>query len=95
METETIARMCAAKSIPMLGLRVVSDSPSRPFPAPPDVLFDVLAQRTNFLRLLGYVSRNPSTVIRLVNFSRQIAMAKTNLAEALGTIVFELPRSAL
>jgi nucleoside phosphorylase len=94
METETIARMCAAKSIPMLGLRVVSDSPSRPFPAPPDVLFDVLAQRTNFSRLLGYVSRNPSTVIRLVDLSRQIAMARRKLAEALQAIVFELARSA-
>jgi Phosphorylase superfamily len=90
METETIARICAAKNIPMLGLRVVSDSPAAPFPAPPDVLFDIEAQRTKFSRLLPHIARNPRTAMRLLAFSRQIASARDKLAEALCAVIAEL-----
>jgi nucleoside phosphorylase len=90
METETIARLCAASSIPMLSLRVVSDSPAAPFPAPPEVLFDVESQRTRFSRLLAHLAREPAAVIRLVKFSRQIASARLKLAEALCAIIAAL-----
>jgi nucleoside phosphorylase len=83
METETIARLCAAESIPMLALRVVSDSPAAPFPAPPNVLFDIQKQRINFSLLLSYIARNPVSALHLVQFSKQIACAKTKLADAL------------
>jgi nucleoside phosphorylase len=83
METETIARLCAAESIPMLGLRVVSDSPAAPFPAPPNVLFDVQKQRINFSLLLSYIARNPASALHLAQFSQQITCAKAKLADAL------------
>ena len=35
METATIARLSADFAVPMLALRVISDSPAAPFPAPP------------------------------------------------------------
>src|SRR5262245_19159909 len=44
METEFIARACAAQGIPLLALRVVTDTPTQPFPAPPSVLFDIEQQ---------------------------------------------------
>jgi nucleoside phosphorylase len=87
METETVARLCADKSIPMLALRVVSDSPGAPFPAPPNVLFDVEKQRTDFSRLLGYIARNPASALSLAQFSNQIARAKTKLADALTAVM--------
>jgi nucleoside phosphorylase len=87
METETIARLCAAKDIPMLALRVVSDSPAAPFPAPPNVLFDIHAQRTKFSRLFAHLAREPSAAIRLAKFSKQIAFARENLAEGLCAII--------
>jgi len=90
METETIARLCAAESIPMLALRVVSDSPAAPFPAPPNVLFDIEKQRTDFSQLLSYIARNPTSAIRLAEFSRQIVIAKTKLAAALASIIAAL-----
>jgi nucleoside phosphorylase len=90
METETIARFCAAESIPMLALRVVSDSPAAPFPTPPNVLFDIEKQRTNFSLLLSYIARNPAAALRLARFSKQIAFAKTNLAEALRAVLRDL-----
>jgi hypothetical protein len=90
METETIARLCASESIPMLALRVVSDSPAAPFPAPPNVLFDIEKQRTDFSLLLSYIARNPASALRLAQFSKQIAGAKTKLAEALCAVIAAL-----
>ena len=90
METETVARLCAAASIPMLALRVVSDSPAAPFPAPPNVLFDIEKQRTDFSQLLSYIARNPASAVRLAQFSKQIARAKTKLADALAAVLVRL-----
>lgn len=87
METETVARLCAAESIPMLALRVVSDSPGAPFPAPPNVLFDIEKQRTDFSRLFSYIARNPTSALSLAHFSNQIARAKTKLANALTAVM--------
>jgi nucleoside phosphorylase len=82
METEFIANACKAHSIPMLSLRVISDSPSEPFPAPPSVLFDIEAQKTNFLRLGGYLLTHPAAIPRLSRFSRQIEQAREKLTNA-------------
>jgi nucleoside phosphorylase len=90
METETIARLCAARSVPVLALRVVSDSPTAPFPMPPSVLFDIEKQRVNFFPLFSYIVRNPASVIHLTQFARQIARAKTKLAAALCAVLVEL-----
>lgn len=90
METETIARICAEKSIPVLALQVVSDSPGAPFPAPPDVLFDLEKQRSDFFLLLRYIGRKPVAALRLTQFSKQITHAKTKLADALITVLREL-----
>lgn len=90
METETIERLCAAESIPILALRVVSDSPAAPFPAPPNVLFDTEKQRTDFSRLLGYIARNPASALSLAQFSNQIARAKTKLADGLSAVIAAL-----
>ena len=87
METTTIARLCAESAIPMLGLRAISDSPAAPFPAPPEVLFDIEMQRTRFTRLLSHLARNPKAIALLAGFSQQITIAKTKLAEALVTLV--------
>jgi len=87
METETVARLCAVQSIPMLALRVVSDSPAALFPAPPNVLFDIEKQRTDFSRLLGYIARNPASALSLAQFSNQIARAKAKLAAALTAVI--------
>ena len=90
METETIARLCAEKLIPMLALRVISDSPAAPFPAPPGVLFDIEKQRTNFFPLFSYILHNPVSAIHLAQFSKQITDAKTKLADALCAVLHAL-----
>jgi nucleoside phosphorylase len=87
METKTITRLCADRSIPVLTLRVISDSPAGPFPAPPNVLFDMEAQRTKFTALVAYLAHDPASAVRLAQFSQQITRAKTKLADALCAVI--------
>jgi nucleoside phosphorylase len=90
METEFIARACAANSIPLLALRVITDTPTQPFPAPPRVLFDIQRQRTNIAVLARFLLAHPRRTPKLVQFVRRIACAKKTLAKALVEIVRQL-----
>jgi nucleoside phosphorylase len=87
METEFIARACAAHGVPLLSLRVVSDTPKELFPALTDVLFDIERQRTQMLKLATYIFAHPHRVPRLVQFARRIARARKILADALVDVV--------
>jgi nucleoside phosphorylase len=87
METEFIARACAAHRIPVLSLRVISDTPKELFPAPADVLFDIKRQQTQMLKLATYFFAHPHRVPRLVQFTRRIARARKILADALVKVV--------
>lgn len=89
METEVIAEVCAAKRIPMLSLRVISDTPSSPFPAPPEVLFNMDRQRTDLVTLGVYIVRHPTAVAKLIRFGRQIAAARAALADGLQRLLSE------
>src|SRR5207247_8747423 len=59
METEFIARACAAHGIPLLSLRVISDTPREPFPAPSSVLCDIQRQRTHIAVLAKFFLPHP------------------------------------
>jgi nucleoside phosphorylase len=90
METEFIARACAAHGVPLLSLRVISDTPKELFPAPTDVLFDIERQQTQMLKLATYFFAHPHRVPRLVQFARRIARARKVLANALIALVHGL-----
>jgi nucleoside phosphorylase len=90
METEFIARACAAYGIPLLSLRVISDTPRDLFPAPTNVLFDIEEQETQILRLATYLLTHPSRIPRLIRFARRIARARKILANALVAVVRKL-----
>jgi len=87
METEFIAAACTASGIPMLSLRVVSDTPTEPFPAPPGVLFDLEKQETNFGRLALYLVTHPVALMRLNAFRRRIGLARQSLTSALDKLL--------
>jgi nucleoside phosphorylase len=87
METEFIARACTVHGVPLLSLRVVSDTPKELFPAPTDVLFDVERQQTQMLKLATYFFAHPHRVPRLLQFARRIVRARRILGSALVTIV--------
>jgi hypothetical protein len=74
----------------MLSLRAISDTAAAPFPAPPNVLFDLERQQTSAARLARHLFTHPSAVVRLMRFARQIALARASLATALKTLVESL-----
>ena len=90
METESIARACAAGAVPLLALRVITDTPTQPFPAPPSVLFDVKQQRTHMATVAKFFLLNPSRLANLIRFASRIAGARTTLANVLVEIVRNL-----
>jgi nucleoside phosphorylase len=83
METEFIARACAEHGVPLLSLRVITDTPHQPFPAPMNVLFDMERQRTDYRQLSSYVLKNPATLWRLIRFGIRVAHARKALTEAI------------
>jgi adenosylhomocysteine nucleosidase len=87
METEIIAVECAARGIPLISLRAISDTPAQPLPAPPDILFDVQRQRTNFPGLIAHIMLHPSALGRLGRFAGQVSRARQRLADALITLL--------
>lgn len=87
METEVIAELCQAHNLPLLSIRAISDTAAEPFPAPAHVLFDVARQRTDFLRLGGYLASHPSAFGRLNAFRARVTTARKALADALEKIV--------
>jgi nucleoside phosphorylase len=91
METEFIARACAKLGVPLLSLRVISDTPRDLFPAPANVLFDIERQQTRMLKLAKHLLANPSRVPNLVRFAKRIARARRILASALVEVLRTLP----
>ena len=83
METEFIARACAVRAIPLLSLRVITDTPQEPLPAPPSVLFDARRQRTHIAAFAKFFLGHPTRIVGLVQFARRIARARTILTNAL------------
>jgi len=90
METEFIARACAEHGIPLLSLRVITDTPHEPFPAPPKVLFDIERQRTHLVKLARFLLAHPNHIPRLTEFARRIARARKTLATALVALINKL-----
>ena len=90
METEFIARACAVHAIPLLALRVVTDTPTQPLPAPASVLFDIQRQRTPIVALAGFFLTHPRRVPGLIQFAKRIARARKLLSNALLRIVPDL-----
>src|SRR5947207_9824550 len=90
METEFIARACVSHGIPLLALRVITDTPTQPFPAPPSVLFDIQRQRTQIAVLARFFLAHPRGMPRLIQFARRISRARKTLSNALVRIVRDL-----
>jgi adenosylhomocysteine nucleosidase len=83
METGAIVGVCSAHGVPVLSLRAISDTPRDPLPAPPDLLFDIERQRTNYGRLFAYILREPASVLRLLRFGQSIARVRKVLTDAI------------
>jgi adenosylhomocysteine nucleosidase len=87
METQAIAERCAEFGIPMLSLRAITDTPAFPFPAPPNVLFDVARQKTIAPRLAFYLATHPLAIGRLLAFARRVSAARASLTAMLDLLL--------
>src|SRR6184192_1283017 len=87
METEFIARACAMHGIPLLSLRVISDTPRERFPGPSKILFDIERQRTHVQKLATFFLAHPKQIPCLIAFIRRIARARKTLADALVEVI--------
>jgi adenosylhomocysteine nucleosidase len=87
METEFIAGACAEHGIPLLSVRIITDTPREPFPAPPNVLFDIGKQRIDLAKLAAFFLTHPGRIPHLMQFARRIAQARKILANVLTEIV--------
>jgi adenosylhomocysteine nucleosidase len=90
METGAIVAVCGAHGVPLLSLRAISDTAREPFPTPLSVLFDIENQRTDFVRLVTYLLRDPAAILRLSRFSRQIRRIRSALTGAIVALVRQL-----
>ena len=87
METEVIATACTVQQIRMISLRVISDGPLAPFPAPAEVLFDVTRQRTDYGKLVRYLVAHPSAIGRFIEFMKRITKARDRLTSCLLDVI--------
>lgn len=87
METGSISEICKVHGVPLLSLRAISDTPDDPLPAPPEVLFDLERQRTNYGRLFAYLLTHPVSLPRLVAFGREINRVRAQLTDALVELI--------
>ncbi len=92
METEVIARACSVRGVPMLSLRVISDSLREPFPLPPSILFDLERQRANAAKLSLYLINHPGALFDLFRFARQITRARRILTGAIVDLLRQVNR---
>ena len=91
METRAIAGICRDVGIPLLPLRVISDSASTELPVPFACWFDLLQQRPRPFALLTYLALHPGKVRPFYMFVRGLSPARARLSEALLKIIHNAP----
>lgn len=89
METEFIAQLCANVSIPMLSLRAITDTPRVRLPAPPQVLFNMERQRSEFGPLFRYLLTHPGAMPKFISFATSIMKCRGRLTAALDLLLRE------
>jgi adenosylhomocysteine nucleosidase len=90
METGAIVGICNAHGVPLLSLRAISDTPKEPFPAPPNVLFDIERQRPSYGRLISHLFKHPGSIASLLRFDRRIVRVRETLTDAIVALITEI-----
>ena len=83
METSAIARVCAEMGVPMLSLRVISDTATAHIPVPLTVSYDLARQRPRVGALLAFLAKNPARILPFARFVRSLAPARAALTSAI------------
>jgi len=91
METAAIHRLCAAREIPVLAIRSISDTAGQDLPVPARVWFDAVRQRPRPLPLLLYLALHPRRILPFARFVRGIGRARASLTTFLLAALQALP----
>jgi adenosylhomocysteine nucleosidase len=83
METASIHRLCAARGIPVLSIRAISDSALESLPVPAAVWFDPVRQRPRPFGLMLHLAARPGRVMPFARFVRGIHRAGACLTDFL------------
>jgi len=90
METGAIAGVCNVHGVPLLSLRVISDTASEPFPIPPGTLFHIERQRVLWAKLSWYLMKHPHAIWHLIGFSRRISRVRRTLTDAIVDLIRDI-----
>jgi adenosylhomocysteine nucleosidase len=90
METGAIVGICNAHGVPLLSLRVISDSLRDPLPIPPGSLFHIERQRIAFAKLSWYLMKRPHAGWRMLGYAPKVSRARKSLTAALVALIREL-----
>jgi adenosylhomocysteine nucleosidase len=91
METAAIRRLCAARGVPMLAVRAISDSACQALPVPAAVWFDTARQRPRPLPLVVYLAAHPGRIAAFVRFVKGVGLARARLTAFLLAALEALP----
>lgn len=92
METAAIHRLCAARGIPMLAVRAISDTADQDLPVPAAVWFDGARQRPRPLALVLHLILHPGRIAPFFRFVRGIGRAREQLTGFLIEAIQALPQ---
>ena len=95
METAAIAALCQERGVPLLSLRVISDTAREELAVPFSVCFDAEHERPRPLALAGFLLRHPSRLRGFIRFATAIGRARMRLAQALVEVVTPQDRNSL
>lgn len=93
MESLAVAEVCAARGVPCLAVRVVSDPVDEDLPNDLDPLMHARSTAGLFGAVLGTLWRRPSSIKDLLRLKEQALVAADALAKYLAGIVHQLPRT--
>ena len=94
METAHIAAECAARGIPMLCIRAISDTATQSMPVPHAVWFDAVKQRPRIVALLAWLATDPGAIPTFARFVRGISTTRRQLTHFLLETILPLNHEA-
>jgi adenosylhomocysteine nucleosidase len=91
METSAVARVCGEHGVPLLAVRVISDTAGQRIPVPLEISFDLERQRPKIRPLLACLAYNPTLIVPFILFVTGLARARAALTDALIDAILAAP----
>ncbi len=87
METSAIAEICAARGVPLLSLRVITDAALEELAVPFSVCFDAKTERPRIASLLAFLLMHPARIPGFARFVGGVNRSRRSLTDAIAEVV--------